>query len=130
MADYLPLRIKELSERANRETGEITKSIVCETVQPETITLNLTRVDALRVQQILDNQGKILMVPIRRGEIEGRAFTSIAPGALIPIGAEIPGFTKPEPPVVAANDETKPEPPVVAANDEQKPAKAPMFGKA
>lgn len=80
MANYLPLLISEIVERTNPETGEIRKNAVCLTVQPEQITLNLSRLDATRLQRFLDNQGSVLMVPIRRGEINGRSFTSIGDG--------------------------------------------------
>ena len=33
---------------------------------------------------MMDSEGKIVMVPIRRGEMNGRAFTSIADGYIIP----------------------------------------------
>ncbi len=80
MADYLPLYISHINETLDRESGEVRKSVVCKTVQPETISLNLSRVDAERIQRIADNQGNILMIPVRRGEFNGRAFTSIADG--------------------------------------------------
>lgn len=80
MADYLPLLISDIVERTNPETGEIRKNALCRTVQPEQITLNLSRLDATRLQRFIDNKGSVLMVPIRRGEINGRSFTSIADG--------------------------------------------------
>lgn len=79
MADYLPLQIIEIRETKNDE-GEIRKSAVCRTVQPEQFNLNLSKVDAARLQRFNDNIGNILMVPVRRGEINGRAYTSIADG--------------------------------------------------
>lgn len=80
MADYLPLKILEIRETKNEETGEIRKSAVCSTVQPETVTLNMTKLDAARLQRFMDNIGNIVMVPIRRGEINGRAYTAISDG--------------------------------------------------
>lgn len=79
MADYLPLQILEIRENKTEE-GEIRKTAVCRTVQPEQFNLNLSKLDASRLQRFNDNIGNILMVPVRRGEINGRAFTSIADG--------------------------------------------------
>lgn len=80
MADYLPLHITDITERTDRDSGEIRLTAVCRTVQPETINLNLSKVDAERVQRFMSNKGQILMVPIRRGEINGRSFVSVAEG--------------------------------------------------
>lgn len=80
MADYLPLHITDITERTDRDSGEIRLTAVCRTVQPETINLNLSKVDAERVQRFMTNKGNILMVPIRRGEINGRSFVSVAEG--------------------------------------------------
>lgn len=79
MADYLPVRVLQIIERKT-DDGEIRKSAVCQTVQPEQFNLNLSRLDAARLQRFNDNIGNILMVPVRRGEMNGRAFTSIADG--------------------------------------------------
>lgn len=80
MAEYLPLKVVDVVERTNPETGEMRLSAICTTVQPETVTLNLGRVDATRIQKIQENKGNILMIPIRRGEINGRPFASITDG--------------------------------------------------
>lgn len=79
MADYLPLQVLEIRE-VKTDEGEIRKSAVCRTVQPEQFNLNLSRLDAARLQRFNDNIGNIIMVPVRRGEINGRAYTSIADG--------------------------------------------------
>lgn len=79
MADYLPLQILEIRENKTEE-GEIRKTAVCRTVQPEQFNLNLSKLDADRLQRFNDNIGNVLMVPVRRGEINGRAFTSVADG--------------------------------------------------
>lgn len=89
MADYLPLHLLDIVERKDEDTGEIRKSAVCRTVQPEQFNLNLSRLDATRLQSFVENKGKVLMVPIRRGEINGRAFTSVADGFIFPaVGIE------------------------------------------
>lgn len=80
MADYLPLHVTDITQRTDRDTGEVRLTAVCRTVQPETINLNLSRVDAERVQRFMANKGNILMVPIRRGEMNGRSFVSVAEG--------------------------------------------------
>lgn len=79
MADYLPVRVLQIIERKT-EDGEIRKSAVCQTVQPEQFNLNLSKLDAARLQKFNDNVGNIIMVPIRRGEINGHPFTSITDG--------------------------------------------------
>jgi hypothetical protein len=84
MADYLPLLISDIIERKDSETGEIRLSAVCKTVQPEQFNLNLSKLDATRLQSFTDGKGSILMVPIRRGEVNGRAFTSVADGFIFP----------------------------------------------
>jgi len=84
MADYLPLHLLDITERKDEDTGEIRKSAVCRTVQPEQFNLNLTKLDAQRLQTFLESKGKIIMVPIRRGEINGRSFTSVADGFIFP----------------------------------------------
>jgi len=83
MADYLPLQILEIRENKTEE-GEIRKTAVCRTVQPEQFNLNLSRLEADRLQRFSDNVGNILMVPVRRGEVNGRAFTSVADGYIFP----------------------------------------------
>lgn len=83
MADYLPLQIVDIRENVIEEgenKGEIRKTAICRTVQPEQINLNLSRLDAQRLQKFVENKGQILMVPVRRGEFNGRAFTSVAEG--------------------------------------------------
>lgn len=83
MADYLPLQIFDIKETVVEEgdnKGEIRKTAVCRTVQPEQVNLNLSKLDAARLQKITENKGNILMIPIRRGEFNGRAFTTIADG--------------------------------------------------
>lgn len=80
MADYLPLHVTDITNRTDPETGEVRITAVCRTVQPETINLNLTRLDAERMQRFMDNKGSILMVPIRRGEFNGRSFVRVDEG--------------------------------------------------
>ena len=82
MADYLPLFIENIKE--TNVDGEIRISAETRTIQPESIRLNLSKLDAARLQTFQQSKGKILMVPIRRGEVSGRPFTSIADGYIIP----------------------------------------------
>jgi hypothetical protein len=93
MADYLPLQITDITERKNEDTGEVRLTAVCRTVQPETINLNLSRLDAERVQRFLSNKGNILMVPIRRGEMNGRSFVSVADGHIFRDSEVVANFT-------------------------------------
>lgn len=93
MADYLPLHVTDITERTDKDTGEIRLTAVCRTVQPETINLNLSKVDAERVQRFMANKGNILMVPIRRGEINGRSFVTVADGHIFRDADVVATFT-------------------------------------
>ncbi|AEG00737.1 hypothetical protein [Methylomonas methanica] len=79
MAEYLPLLVKDIRER-KLDGGEIVKSAICQTVQPETVSLNLSKLDAARLQRIVSNKGNILMIPVRRGEFNGNPYVSIQEG--------------------------------------------------
>ena len=124
MADYLPLHISDIIDRTNPETGEIRKTAVCRTVQPEQLSLNLSRLDAAGLQKFIDNKGSILMVPVRRGEINGRFFTAVVPDQHI--------FRDPD--VIAKfelSDVSRPSPvaTVTVSNSEpEKPAESPLSG--
>jgi hypothetical protein len=79
MADYLPLLIDDITE-TKLDNGEIRMTARCRTVQPELINLNVSKLDSARLQKFNTSKGKILMVPIRRGEMNGRPFVSIQDG--------------------------------------------------
>lgn len=119
MVDYLPLHITDITERPDRDSGEIRLIAVCRTVQPETINLNLSKVDAERVQRFMSNKGNILMVPIRRGEINGRSFVSVAEGHIFRDSEVTATFTltdaKPSPGFRNDNDQSKASPAVVGS---------------
>ncbi|MCQ8104688.1 hypothetical protein NP590_11275 [Methylomonas sp. SURF-2] len=136
MADYLPVRVIQITERKT-DDGEIRKSAVCQTVQPEQFNLNLSRLDAARLQKFNDNVGNIIMVPIRRGEINGRPFTSIADGHIFRDSDVVATFSltdKPDSglPLVNVVDlaPAADQPPAVEAIDEKQPEKPALaFGK-
>ncbi|ATG90521.1 hypothetical protein [Methylomonas koyamae] len=117
MADYLPVLIAHITERQDPDSGEVRISAVCKTVQPETFNLNLSKLDAARLQTFTQGRGQIMMVPIRRGEINGRAFTSVADGFIFPAHGLEATFTlkdtlsKPSPaPSQSADPNPSPDP--------------------
>lgn len=109
MPDYIPLQVSKIKESVDPTTKEIRLSAECFTIQPEQINLNLSRLDAARLTVVKSFEGKTVMIPIRRGEVNGRAFTSIADGQIFPIDVK-PVFNVPAavPPVAMGVPTDKP----------------------
>lgn len=84
MANYMHLKIVDVTETKDRETGEIRIRAECIQVDPEKVNLNLSRKTADIISKMRSLKGKSAMVPVKHGVFNDRPFTSFDDGTIIP----------------------------------------------
>jgi len=84
MTTYAHLKVLDVTETRDRETGELRIRAVCEQVDPERVNLNLSQQSAEIIQKFKNMKGKTAMIPVRHGVFNDRPFTSFQDGAIHP----------------------------------------------
>jgi len=84
MATYAHLRILDVTETRDNETGEVRIRAVCEQVDPERVNLNLSKQTAETIAKFKKLKDKTAMIPVRHGVFNDRPFTSYEDGAIHP----------------------------------------------
>jgi hypothetical protein len=104
------LKILDITERKDPETGEIRLQGVVEEVLPRQHTINLGRQGADFLSRFRAYKGKHVILQTREGVFNGRAFLSLAGSMIVPV----------EPNAIPASS---------ASSEEPTEQKRPLFGK-
>jgi hypothetical protein len=90
------LKILDITERKDPETGEIRLQGVVEEVLPRQHTINLGRQGAEFLNRFRAYKGKSVILQTREGFFNGRAFLSISGSMIVPVdSSSIPSVSTP-----------------------------------
>lgn len=88
--EYTHLKIIDVRESKDQETGEIRLYADCMEVQPRTFSVNLTKQTTYFINTCKALKGKSCMFPTREGTFNGRSFVGVGEGELIPLPQKNP----------------------------------------
>jgi hypothetical protein len=111
------VKIIDMTERKDPDTGEIRLSGIVEEILPRQHTINLSRQGAGFLNRFKAYKGKSVILQTREGVFNGRAFLSLAGSMIVPVDPSAI-------PVSSAASEEPDQP----QTQEQKSAR-PLFGK-